>query len=194
MAWREFEKFNLPFGIDACGRDYGVLKLSGGGLAEGRDLLEFTWFGLNPVSFEPRGAPILTPRRMCLAAVAYEDYFTNTSIRNLRPMVAQALAQARPGYCGTFGPGVEGTLDLFNGELPEGNYDFTRMFLIPLIYRYYDELPPDVREHVIVELLAHGLIYRVNVPTLWTHGVVPASCRSGGGMNPNASIRSRAAS
>lgn len=186
VQWRDMGNgIVLPFGVDACGKDYGVLGFKGGGLSEGRDLLEFTWFGIDPISREHRQPPpILTARRMCLAAMAYQDYFPNTEFKQLRGLVAEALAQARPGYSGTFGPGVEGTFDLVNGDFPEGNYDFTQMFLIPLIYRYYDELPPEVREHVIVELLAHGLLYRVRVPLLWTHGVVPEDWSRAGFVSP----------
>jgi hypothetical protein len=121
----------------------------------------------------------LTPKN--LALMAYPDYFP-TSVHNviMRASVSLAVLNAKPGWCGTFGPGVEGT-DLL--DFWEGNYEMGQMYLLPLIYRYYDELSPEAREHLINELLQRGTVHRPGeddtntsgaVPTDWTRaGLVP---------------------
>jgi len=107
---------------------------------------------------------------MCLAAMAYDDYFPNKS-HDLRSKVSQAIMKAEPGYCGSFGPGVTGA---FSSEDGEGNYDLTQMWLLPLAYSYYDELQTrDARERLINVLLAQGIIHRPNEDDTYTSGGAP---------------------
>lgn len=124
------------------------------------------------------------PTRRCLAAMAYADYFpTSAWGAPLRDMVAKAIRSTSPGWAGTFGPGVDAATDLF-GDFHEGNYDMTQMFLIPIAYRYYDELPYAAGEHLIIELLAHGVVHRPRVPDHWTHGWLPEDWSRAGFVSP----------
>lgn len=62
VEWREVsEDIKLPFGLDECGRVYGFLKFSGGGLSTGRDLLEWTWYGIDPFSLCRSALPMGKP-------------------------------------------------------------------------------------------------------------------------------------
>src|SRR4051812_48152711 len=102
-----------------------------------RDLLELKWYG--------RKAPaIYLPTGKGLPALAYLDFFPERTRlgAGLREMVSGALLAAKPGWCGTFGPGVDGTVSLLSGPT-EGNYDMTQMHLIPMAYSYYAELSPE---------------------------------------------------
>lgn len=135
-------------------------------------------------SYGEAAPTIFIPTRKCLAAMAYGDYFpTSAWAEPLREMVARAIRSANPGWAGTFGPGVDAATDLF-GDFPEGNYDMTQMFLLPIVYRYYDELPHAAREHLIIELLAHGLVHRPRVPDHWTHGWLPEDWSRAGFVSP----------
>ncbi len=127
---------------------------------------------------------IFIPAKKCLAAMAYGDYFpTSRWNEPLREMVARAIQSSSPGWAGTFGPGVDAATDLF-GDFHQGNYDMTQMFLLPIVYRYYDELPHAVREHLIIEVLAHGLVHRPRTPDHWTHGWLPEDWSRAGFVSP----------
>src|SRR5260370_10987102 len=143
-------KVKLPFHVDD---DTGVVSAEfGTNLFSSIDLLEMKFYG--------DAAPtILIPTAKCLAALAYLDYFPNSSLTNLRAKVSEAILAASPGWCGTFGPGVDAATDLL-GDIPEGNYDMSEMHLLPMAYGYYQELSPPAREHLITVLLAKGRIHR----------------------------------
>ena len=97
------------------------------------------------------------PTTKCLAMLAYPDFFG--SGRVAQAVVSEAILASNPGWCGTFGPGVDSATDLAFQVVPEGNYDMAQMHLLPMAFRYYDELTPDAREHLIASLLAGGTIH-----------------------------------
>lgn len=149
----------------AIGLDEGVNVLPSG--QPGADLLEEKYRGSDDA--------ILIPTAKCLAAMAYKDYFPDPDPRadDLRSMVSDAIMAASPGWCGSFGPGVGGTLDVVDKDHAEGNYDMSQMHLLQIAYRYYDELRPDARDRLIRVLLATGRITRPNQHDLFTSGRVP---------------------
>jgi hypothetical protein len=126
---------------------------------------------------------IFIPKAKCLAALAYPDFFPsipadffpNFRADRLLEMVSEAIMRATPGWCGSFGPVVDGTTDVADvfGKHEEGNYDMSQMHLLPIAYRYYDELSPEAREHLITELLARGTIRRPNLDDIVTSGGAP---------------------
>lgn len=116
---------------------------------------------------------IYIPTAKCLAALAYPDFFPEApDADGLRPMVSKAILAATQGWCGTFGPGVDGTIDVIDLFVDhyEGDYDMSQMHLLQIAYRYYDELSPEAREHLITHLLAQGRIHRPNLNDTLTHG------------------------
>lgn len=141
-----------------------------------RDLLEIKAYG-------EEAPTIYIPTGKCLAAMAYLDYFPDSPWKGLRSMVSTAIMQASPGWAGTFGPGVDAATDLF-GDHYEGNYDMTQMRLLMIAYKYYDELTPEARERLIIELLAHGTVHRPNIPDQWMHGLVPEDWSRAGFVSP----------
>src|SRR4029079_19242784 len=54
-----------------------------------------------------------------------------------------------------------------------GNYDMTQMRLLPMAYRYYDDLGSAAREHLINSLLAGGTVRRLELPDTYTRGGPP---------------------
>lgn len=69
------------------------------------DLLELKSYG--------NQAPgIYIPKVKSLAAMAYPDYFPGASAEYLWRLVSDAILKASPGWCGTFGPGVDAATDL----------------------------------------------------------------------------------
>jgi hypothetical protein len=150
------------------------IKPRTGSLTEPEALLESKVFDVAP------SISILTAK--CLAAMAYADYFPNAlHIERLRPMVSEAIMNAGPGWCGSFGPGVTGAFSL---EVSEGNYDMTQMFLLPLAYSYYDELTPEARERLITLVLARGRINRPNEDDTFTSGGAPNDWSRAGHVSP----------
>ena len=127
-------------------------------------LLEFKFYG-------DEAQAIYIPQAKCLAAMAYPDYFPEANADYLRRMVSEAILAARPGWCGTFGPGVDPISVL--GDHYDGDYDMSQMHLLPIAYRYYDELSPEAQEHLITQLLAAGRIHRVGLDDTLTHGPMP---------------------
>jgi hypothetical protein len=124
------------------------------------------------------------PRARCLGIMAFVDYFPKQDFANmrdfwsgeligsLRDLVSKVILAANAGWCGTFGPGTDAATDLAY-EIKEGNYDMSQMHLLQLAYRYYDELSPAAREHLITELLAKGRIHRPGLDVTFTSGATP---------------------
>src|SRR5437016_2255113 len=96
-------------------------------------------------------------------------------------MVSAAILAASPGWCGSFGPGVDGTFSLGDTE---GNYDMTQMHLVAIAYQYYAELSPEAREHLVTVLLARGLIHRPNLDDTFTSGLPPNDWDRAGYVSP----------
>jgi len=123
---------------------------------------------------------VVSPTRKCLAILAYPDYFATFGPFSLgaktpsavaRSIVSEAILAANPGWCGTFGPGIEATVDVLVAN--EGNYDFTQMHLLPMAYRYYDDLTLDAQEYLITALLAGGRIHGPGQKDTYTCGPYP---------------------
>jgi hypothetical protein len=143
---------------------------------EDRDLLEMKWYGT-------KAPTIHIPRAKCLALLAYLDYFPANRRRGLglRSMVSRAILAASPGWCGTFGPGVEGTFSLKGAE---GNYDMSEMHLLPMVYRHYDDLSPAARELLITQLLRRGRVHRPRKADTFTSGGNPNDWSRAGFVSP----------
>ena len=151
-----------------------VMSIVVAGVRKVEDLLEFDNYNGHFASL-----PLLSPK--CLAAMAYKDYFPEDTFGNtLRALVSDAIVKAAPGFCGTFGPGVDGATSL---TASEGNYDMRQMHLLPLAYAYYDCLP-DAREHLITVLLGQGRIHRPNLDDTFTSGGVPNDWMRAGYLSP----------
>jgi hypothetical protein len=144
----------------------------------GRDLLEMKWYA-------GQAPTIYLPTAKCLPALAYADFFPDRPGigLGLRSMVSAAVLAASPGWCGTFGPGVDGTFDLIGGP-SEGNYDMTEMHLVSMAYQFFDALSPEARERLITLLLARGRIHRPNRDDTFTSGLVPNDWARAGYISP----------
>ncbi|MGI8702536.1 MAG: hypothetical protein ACR2JU_15290 [Nocardioidaceae bacterium] len=143
-----------------------------------RDLMELKWYG--------DAAPaIYLPTAKCLPALAYLDFFGDRlrEGRGLRTMVSAAILAASPGWCGTFGPGIDGTFDVAL-KSSEGNYDMTQMRLLAMAYAYYRQLSPQAREHLIATLLARGRIHRPDLDDTFTSGGPPDDWDRAGFISP----------
>ncbi|GAC1653976.1 MAG: hypothetical protein NVS4B3_17520 [Gemmatimonadaceae bacterium] len=142
-----------------------------------RDLLEVKWY----VSDRPA---FYIPTRKCLSALAYVDFLPDRVRigRGLRTMVSAALLAARPGWCGSFGPETDGTLDLLSPD--EGNYDMTQMCLLHIAYQYHAALSPEASNHLVLRLLAEGQIHRPRRPDTRTSGHAPNDWDRAGFINP----------
>jgi hypothetical protein len=127
---------------------------------------------------------VYIPRPMCLGLMAFPDYFPSLKDAPfLWGFVSKAILTAIPGWCGTFGPGVDGTFDVASDHY-EGNYDMSQMILLPIAYRYYDELSPEAREHLITVLLALGRIHRPREDDTLTSGRTPNDWSRAGFVSP----------
>jgi hypothetical protein len=131
------------------------------------------------------------PTKKCLAVIAYPDYFDTWggfSLRGKTPaevassIVSKVILASTPGWCGSFGPNVDQALDLFFSC--EGNYDMAQMYLLPMAYRYYDELIPDAREHLITWLLAHGAVHGPGNDDTYTSGFFRETWSRAGMVSP----------
>lgn len=142
----------------------------------GKDLLELKWY-------DGKAPTIHVPRVKCLAALAYLDYFPDRPALGLglRSMVSRAVLASSPGWCGSFGPGVDG-LSSLKGE--EGNYDLSEMHLVAMAYSYYDDLSPAAREHLIRQLLARGRVHRPRRDDTFTSGSNPNDWSRAGFISP----------
>lgn len=150
----------------ATGLDNGILVFpTGNKETEPLELLE--------KKFSGQKVEVLIPTSKCLAVMAYQDYFPEAD--DMRPLVSQAILAAGAGWCGSFGPGVDGTLDVIDlfGKHEEGNYDMSQMHLLQIAYGYYDELSAEARERLIRVLLATGRIRRPNQDDIVTSGGAP---------------------
>jgi hypothetical protein len=129
---------------------------------------------------------IYLPTAKCLSALAYLDFFPDRPRvgKGLRSMVSAAVLAANPGWCGSIGPGTEGTYDVVFGDTLEGNYDMSEMHLVGMAYQYYDALSPEAQERLITVLLAHGTIHRPNCPDIVTSGRVPNDWERAGYISP----------
>ena len=161
-AVRHFDGRAAAAVSSAVGLENGVDPGPGHGA---RDLLEELYSG--------KASAILIPTDKCLAVMAYPDYFPDGV--DLRPMVSKAILAASPGWCGSFGPGVDGSTDVIDlfGKHEEGNYDMSQMHLLPIAYRYYDELLPEAQDWLITVLLERGRIRRPNLDDIFTSGGAP---------------------
>jgi len=130
---------------------------------------------LEEKDYGDKAPTIFIPTAKCLAALAYADFFPDVHADGLRPMVSEAILAANPGWCGSFGPGVDGTIDVSDlfGKHEEGNYDMSQMHLLQIAYRYYDELSLDAQEQLIRGLLARGRIRRPNQDDIFTSSGAP---------------------
>lgn len=142
---------------------------------EARDLLEMKWYG-------DKAPTIHIPKSKCLALLSYLDFFPDNRRLGLglRSMVSRAILSASPGWCGTFGPGVEGTFSLKG----EGNYDMSEMHLLPMVYRHYDDLSPAARELLITQLLANGRVHRPRRDDTFTRDGNPNDWSRAGFVSP----------
>jgi hypothetical protein len=114
---------------------------------------------------------IYIPTEKCLAVMAYKEYFPDASHADqLQQLVSEAIMVASPGWCGSFAPDVD---DYGSSSYDGGNYDMTQMFLLPLVYAYYDVLTPTAREKLINLLLARGRIRRAALDDTFTNGKAP---------------------
>lgn len=120
------------------------------------------------------GQSALVPKEKCLALLAFPDYFSEwPNPGSLQSQVSAAIMYANPGWCGTFGAGVDSAWDLWLDDPSEGNYDMSQMHLLQIAYSYYDELTPQAREKLIRELLATGRIHRPDADDIVTSGRLP---------------------
>jgi hypothetical protein len=132
---------------------------------------------------------VAIPTADCLAAMAYPDYFpavNDATLRrngDLRRLVSEAILAANPGWAGAIGPAIHDVITYAVSD-SEGNYDMSQMHLLQIVYRYYDELQPDVREFLISILLARGRIHRVNEDDTFTSGGVPNDWSRAGYISP----------
>lgn len=126
--------------------------------------------------------PVLSPTTLCLAILAYPDFFSPSGLIG-QSTISRVIVATNPGWCGTFGPGIDGAVSVANKKI-EGNYDMVQMHLLPMAYRFYDELTPDAREHLITELLAKGRIHGPGQEDTFTFGPYPDYWSRAGMVSP----------
>lgn len=136
----------------------------------GSDLLELS-------EYKGWAPGVLVPKLRWLAEMAYLDFFPG-QFGSEWMWVSEVIPHCKPGWVGTFGPGVD-ELALV-GDWPEGNYDMAQMHLLMMAYRYYDELTPQAREHLINELLQKGTLHRPGHDDTHTSGSVPVDWERAG--------------
>jgi hypothetical protein len=134
-------------------------------------------------NYSGKANTIKIPTVKSLAAMAYPDYFPSFNDDSFRRVVYEAILASSPGWCGTFGPGIDGTWDVMF-EKSEGNYDMAQMRLLPIAYRYYDELPDEAREWLITQVLGRGCIHRPNLDDTFTSGGTPNDWSRAGFVEP----------
>lgn len=143
----------------------------------------YGWDGENPGRL-PLVAPIVVkPRDKCLAVLASADFFDVQNKQALYDAISNAILQSNPGWCGTFGPGVDSATDLL-GKTHKGDYDMTQMHLLHMAYAFYDELTPAARDLLINVLLATGRIHRPGTEERVTSGKVPHNWALAGSPTP----------
>lgn len=127
---------------------------------------------------------VVIPTAQSLAIIAYPDFFPGVHDELSRRMVSEAISVSNPGWCGTFGPGVDGAFDLALGDPAEGNYDISQMHLLQIAYRYYDDLAPNARELLIQQLLARGRVHRPRLDDTFTSEGTPNDWSRAGFVSP----------
>lgn len=127
---------------------------------------------LEKKSYGDEAPDVFIPTAQCLAVIAYPDYFPGVHDDPFRHLVSAAILEANPGWCGSYGPGVDGLFDVID-DASNGDYDMAQMHLVPIVYRYYDELSSEAREHLITQLLARGTIHRPGREDIFTSGGPP---------------------
>lgn len=155
----------LPFHVDD---DNGIVSDECcQGLVSNLDLLEMKFYG-------DEASTRYIPTAKCLPALAYLDFFPDSSGAFLSGMVSNAILAARPGWCGTVAPAGR------------GDYDMSQMHLLQIVYRYYDELNSDAQKHLIGRLLANGMIHRygTSVGDIVTSGGAPNDWSRAGHIGP----------
>lgn len=173
-----------PYGatVAGCAKDFDLraaaVVSSAAALEDGlndADLLKQEFAGTD--------AEIHVPSARCLAVLAHGEFFPGQA-DGLNERVSSALLAANPGWCGTYGPGVDGTLDLINpfDEFANGDYDMSQMDLLKIAYRYHEVLTEPAREHLVKVLLATGRIRRPSMEDIVTSGGAPADWSRGGFM------------
>jgi len=148
---------------------------------EPRDFLEVKWYKGDRK--KTKAPTIYVPTAKCLPALAYLDFFPDQRRLGLglRTMVSAAILAASPGWCGSNGPGVDGSFSLGDTE---GNYDMSEMHLLAIAYQYYAELSPEARDHLITQLLKWGRIHRPNLDDTFTSGYAPNDWDRAGYVSP----------
>jgi len=89
-----------------------------------------------------------------LARWAYRDYFDDDSANSKRLDTLLSLQLEQAGKTGT-----------------DGDYDFMLHFYIPLLYKYYNDIPGQLRDHIINDLLNERS--RIDVKELIVGGIAP---------------------
>jgi hypothetical protein len=163
VKWIPIGGFYWPFHVDE--NTGAVSDRCCEGLFSEVDLLEMKYYGDDADT-------IYIPTAKCLAAMAYPDYFPDSTV-DLPGMVSQAILAASSGWCGTFGPGVDSVFDVALGDPREGNYDMSQMHLLQIAYRYYDKLSPEAQNQLIEVLLGTGRIHRPDADDIVTSGKAP---------------------
>ncbi len=127
---------------------------------------------------------VVIPTAQSLAVIAYPDFFPGEHDALSVKMVSEAILISNPGWCGTFGPGVDGAFDLALGDPAPGDYDMSQMHLLQIAYRYYEELTPNARELLITQLLARGRIHRPRLDDTFTSEGTPDDWSRAGFVSP----------
>lgn len=125
--------------------------------------------------------PVLSPSKQCLALLAYPDFFNSGQLA--RSIVSEAVLASNPGWCGTFGPGIDSATDIAQG-LTKGDYDITQAHLLPMAYRHYDDLTPEAREYLITSLLARGVVHGPGNDDSYTSGFFLGTWSRAGKISP----------
>ena len=115
---------------------------------------------------------LLIPTAKCLAVLGFPDYFPDVDMDAHLALVSRAIETASPGWCGSFGPDGNSTLDAITKH-EEGNYDMSQMHLVRIAYRYYDRLTSAALDHLVEALLPGGRIRRPNENDEVTSGGAP---------------------
>jgi hypothetical protein len=124
------------------------------------------------------------PTNRLLAVLAYREYFPYVDrAGRLQAMASDAILAADPGWCGSIGPAIHDAPTYASVDSP-GDYDLAQMRLLPMAYRYYDELTPPAQEHLILVLLATGRIHRVDEDDRVTSGGAPNDWSRAGYVSP----------